>query len=334
MKYRALGRTGLLVSEVGFGAWGIGQTSWIGADDETSVQALMAARDAGINFFDTALAYGSGHSERLLAQTFGKSRDMVIASKVPPKNGLWPAPSETPLQEAFPKAYVLECLGKTLANLQRETVDLYQFHVWWDGWAGESEWHETVQEIRRTGQARFIGISINDHQPTNVIRALETGLVDTVQVIYNIFDQSPEDELFPFCQKQGIAVIARVPFDEGGLTGKIRPGVTFPDGDFRNYYFAGKRKQEVWERVQRLAADTGVPLHDLPSLVLRFCISHPAVSTVIPGMRTAEHVVSNAATVNQGELAKEMLQLVRQHRWVRNYYSSAETLRGRVKRRI
>jgi aryl-alcohol dehydrogenase-like predicted oxidoreductase len=320
MKYRRLGRTELTVSEIGFGCWGIGKVSWIGADDQVSIAALITARDAGITFFDTALAYGKGHSERLLARVLGKDNEVVLASKVPPKNMRWPARPGTPLNAAFPREYVLGCLRTTLRNLEREAIDLYQFHVWTDNWATDQEWCATVEEIRKSGQARFIGVSVNDHQPTNVTKALETGLVDCVQVIYNIFDQSPEDELFPFCQKHDIGIIGRVPLDEGGLTGTIRPGVTFPNGDFRNHYFAAGRKQDVWNRVQRLVASTKIHSSDLPKLALRFCLSNPAVATTIPGMRMPAHVRANAAISDEAGLSSELLLELRQHRWLRNFY--------------
>ncbi len=320
MKYRQLGKTGLEVSEIGYGAWGIGQSEWMGADDEVSLKSLKAARDAGVNFFDTALAYGMGHSEQLLGRAFGKSNDVIIASKVPPKNFVWPAQPGVPLREVFPKEYVLSSLDRTLTNLGRETVDLYQFHVWNDEWAGDEEWLSTVREIRDSGKVRFVGISINDHQPANSLKVLATGLIDTVQVIYNIFDQSPEDELFPYCLKHHIGVLARVPFDEGSLTGKIRPDTSFPQGDFRHQYFGGDRKQQVWERVQRLTKDAAIPLDELPQFALRFCLSQPAVSTVIPGMRTPAHVASNAAASDAGPLSPAVLAKIRTHRWVRNFY--------------
>ncbi|HEY6272830.1 MAG TPA: aldo/keto reductase [Terriglobales bacterium] len=334
MRQRTLGRTGLGTSEIGFGTWGIGNTSWIGAEDQTSVRALMAARDAGINFFDTALVYGRGHSERLLAKVFGRSEEILIASKVPPKNELWPAPSRIPLRDVFPKWHVLECLRKSLANLQRKSIDLYQFHVWSDEWADDPQWLETVEEIRRSGQVRFIGISINDHQPTNILKALATGLIDSVQVIYNVFDQSAEDELFPYCQTHDIGVIARVPFDEGGLTGAIHPGVNFPAGDFRNRYFAGKRKKQVWERVQRLTSDADIQLPELPDLALRFCLSHGAVATVIPGMRTPSHVHSNVASSDGEPLPDQLLSSLHEHRWNRNFYDSPVTWEVRVRGRV
>jgi aryl-alcohol dehydrogenase-like predicted oxidoreductase len=321
MIYRTLGRTGLRVSEIGFGAWGIGQTSWIGADDTTSVRSLSAARDAGVNFFDTALAYGRGHSERLISRTFGTSPELVVATKAPPKNMQWPARSGVPLRDAYPKQHVLQCLETSLANLKRDTIDLYQFHVWSDEWAGDPEWHSTVEEIRRSGSVRFVGISINEHQPKNVLKALSTGLVDTVQVIYNIFDQSPEDKLFPFCVENQIGVIARVPFDEGSLTGGIRPGTSFPAGDFRNFYFAGNRKRQVWNRIQRLLRELDITADELPELALRFCLSHPAVSSVIPGMRTADHVIANVAASGKRSLSEDVLDSLHRHRWIRNFYA-------------
>lgn len=320
MKRRTLGRTGLQVSEIGYGTWGIGNTSWIGADKRSSVQALIAAHDAGINFFDTAWVYGHGDAERLLGSVFGTSRDVIFASKVPPLNGAWPAIPGTRLSDVFPSRHVFEYLRKSLNNLHREAIDLYQFHVWNDEWCNDPKWPQLIDRLRRSGAVRFIGLSINDHQPENAIAALESGLIDTVQVIYNIFDQSPEDRLFPYCAAHGIGVIARVPFDEGGLTGQIRPDSTFPEGDFRNRYFEGNRKREVWERVQAIAEDLATSADQLPGIALRFCLSQPAVTTVIPGMRRAAHVLLNATASEQGPLSEEALQRLHAHRWVRNYY--------------
>ncbi len=308
------------MSEVGFGAWGIGQSEWVGADDERSIAALREARDAGVNFFDTAFAYGDGHSEKLIARAFAGDKSVIIATKVPPKNRVWPAKSDSLLAEVFPKPYVLDLLRQSTKNLGRE-VDVFQFHVWNDRWADEPEWQDTVLEIRASGLASYIGISINDHQPANALRALSTGLIDTVQVIYNIFDQSPQDELFPFCQQHNIGVIARVPFDEGSLTGRIRPDTEFPEGDFRNQYFSGDRKDEVWERVKKICADLGIPVEDLPRIALQFCLSHPAVSTVIPGMRSSHHVQANTSVSDLGPLSSEQIKTLAQHRWVRNFYA-------------
>src|SRR5208283_4051196 len=320
MRYRSFGKTGLKVSEIGYGAWGIGKALWVGAEDEESLSSLRAAHDAGVNFYDTALAYGDGHSERLIAECFGQSPEVILASKVPPKDRVWAVKPGSPLENTFPKRYVLDCLDETLKNLGRESVDIYQFHTWTDEWASEDEWQETVREMKASGKAKFVGISIQNHQPTNVLKALDTGMIDSVQVIYNIFDQSPEDELFPYCQKNGISVIVRVPFDEGSLTGKITPDTTFPEGDFRNMYFSGGRKQEAWERVLAIVQDLGISLDELPEIALRFCLSHSAVSTIIPGMRSTKHVAANNAASDAGPLSKEMLRKLREHRWVRSFY--------------
>ncbi len=321
MRYRILGRTGLKVSEIGYGAWGIGKAMWVGAEDEESLRSLRVAYEAGVNFYDTALVYGDGHSERLIAQCFGDASDIVIASKVPPKDYVWAQKPGAHLDAVFHRKYVLECLDQTLKNLGRQSVDIYQFHTWSDHWASEREWQATVREMKSSGKAKFVGISIQNHQPTNVLQALNTGLIDTVQVIYNIFDQSPEDELFPYCQKNNIGVIVRVPFDEGSLTGKITPDTTFPEGDFRNMYFAGDRKSESWERALAIATDLGISMNGLPEIALRFCVSHPAVSTVIPGMRNTKHVAANVAASDAGPLPEEVLGKLRNHRWVRNYWS-------------
>jgi aryl-alcohol dehydrogenase-like predicted oxidoreductase len=332
MKYRRLGRTQLELSVIGFGAWGIGGSSWIGAQDEASIAALKAARDLGINFFDSALVYGVGHSERLLAHTFGTSREITVASKIPPKNRKWPMPFGTPLAEAFTRSHVEDCLLQSLKNLRREQIDLLQFHVWLDDWADNPEWLETVLWLRRSGMVRFVGISVNDHQSENVLRALRTGLIDTVQVIYNIFEQSPEDGLFGYCMQHGIGVIARVPFDEGGLTGTVGPQSTFPEKDFRNSYFGGARKTAVWRRVQTIARDMEIAVDAMPALALQFCLAHEAVGTVIPGMRKVEHVKSNAAAADAISLTKAQLALLKKHRWVRNFYAPPLTLSSRIKR--
>jgi aryl-alcohol dehydrogenase-like predicted oxidoreductase len=223
--------------------------------------------------------------------------------------------------KSFRATNVLTSLDETLSNLGRDQVDVYQFHVWNDRWAADDEWLETVRLMRASGKVRSVGISINDHQPANSLKALASGLVDTVQVIYNIFDQSPEDELFPYCREHGIGVIARVPFDEGSLTGKIRPETKFTEGDFRNEYFGGDRKREVWDRVSRIAQDAGVQVESMPELALRFCLSAPEVSTVIPGMRNAAHVESNVSVSELGPLPADVLGKLRAHRWVRNFYS-------------
>jgi aryl-alcohol dehydrogenase-like predicted oxidoreductase len=321
MRYRTFGRTGLEVSELGYGAWGIGKSLWKGADDDESLRALRRAVELGVNFVDTALAYGDGHSEQLVGQVVREtSHPVYVATKVPPKNGEWPARDDAPVDEVFPGSWIERCTERSLEHLGLETVDVQQLHVWSDRWVGQGDWLETVERLKAEGKIRFFGVSINDHQPANALRLIGTGVVDTVQVIYNVFDQSPEDELFPAVEAANVGVIVRVPFDEGGLTGNVRPDSTFPPGDFRNEYFAGERKAEVWERVQGITGELGIPVERLPEIALRFCLSAPAVSTVIAGMRSTRNVEANAAAVDAGPLSEDELAVLRRYRWVRRFY--------------
>jgi aryl-alcohol dehydrogenase-like predicted oxidoreductase len=323
MHYRTLGRTGLQVSEIGYGAWGIGQSGWIGAQDQESLQALQRAVELGVNFIDTALAYGEGHSERLVGQVLRNNPDtrIVVATKIPPKNGLWPAPAGVPVEETFPGPYIQACTEQSLRNLGTETLDIQQFHVWNDEWVGQGDWAETIQRLKEQGKIRFFGVSINDHQPDNALRLIDTGLVDTVQVIYNIFEQSPEDTLFPACHDHNIGVIVRVPLDEGGLTGTVTPESRFDPQDFRSNYFRGKRKQEVYERVQNIVTDLGITVDELPEIALCYILSNPVVSTVIPGMRTLRNVERNTAIGDGIGLPPEQVQKLKKYRWVRNFYA-------------
>ncbi len=321
MKYRPLGTTGMEVSEIGYGAWGIGGAQWGGADDDESLQALHRAIDLGVNFIDTALAYGEGRSERLVGQVVRERPETVfVATKVPPKNGIWPAPAGVPVGEVFPGDYVRECAERSLANLGLERIDLLQLHVWNDDWADRGDWREAVEELRAAGTIRAFGVSINDHEPANSLRVIETGAVDTVQVIYNAFDQSPEDELFPACGQHGVGVIARVPLDEGGLTGRIGPDTDFGEDDFRAEYFRGDRKRELHERVTAIVEDLDVSIDELAEVALRFVLSEPAVSTVIPGMRSLRNVERNAAVSDGRGLPDAWRQKLRSHRWVRDFY--------------
>lgn len=254
MKFRTLGRTGLRVSEVGYGAWGIGGIQWTGGDDQEAIRALKLAIDQGLNLIDTALAYGDGHSERLVGEVArSRSEEIHIATKIPPMNREWPA-RNVPLREVFPADYIVKCTEESLRNLGVETIDLQQLHVWTDLWAEDPEWLEALTRLREQGKIRYIGLSLNDYQPANAVKVLRLGHIDAVQVIYNIFEQAPEDELYPVCEELNIGVLARVPFDEGGLTGSIRPETVFPESDFRSFFFRGDRKQKVFDRVERLTS--------------------------------------------------------------------------------
>jgi aryl-alcohol dehydrogenase-like predicted oxidoreductase len=321
MNKRTLGRTGLEVSEIGYGSWGIGKTSWIGADDQESLKSLHKAIDLGLNFIDTALGYGHGHSERLIGQLLKeRSEQIYVATKIPPKNRQWPAREGVPVEETFPGDHVIESTEESLRNLGIETIDLQQFHVWSDDWVDQGDWLEAIEKLKKQGKINHFGISINDYQPSNAIKLIETGLVDSVQVIYNIFDQSPEDELFPTCQKHNVGVIVRVALDEGGLTGRITPETAFAEGDFRNNYFRGDRKQELVTRIDKITTDLNISTEQMAETALRFVLSHPAVSTVIPGMRSIQNVERNCQIGDGQGLPQEMVQKLKKHRWVRNFY--------------
>jgi aryl-alcohol dehydrogenase-like predicted oxidoreductase len=319
---RPLGRTGIEVSEVGYGAWGIGGSMWLGAEDAESLQALNRAIDLGLDFIDTAAVYGNGHSEQLVGRVVRERPETIaVASKIPPKNGQWPAPGGVDPDDAFPADHIRAWVRRSLEHLGLDTIDLMQFHVWSDEWAGRGSWQGAIEELKADGTLRAFGVSINDHQPANALKLIESGAVDCVQVIYNVFDQSPEDELLPACQERGIGVLARVPFDEGALTGTIGPDTEFPDGDFRNHYFRGDRRQQVADRVQAILDDLGIAREQLPEVALRYVLSHPAVSAVIPGMRTVRNVERNCAVGDGHGLPDEQVQALKRHRWVRNFYA-------------
>lgn len=321
MQYRTLGRTGIRVSEIGYGSWAIAGGLWKGANEVESLRALQAAADLGLNFIDTALVYGDGKSEELVGRFIRERKDRpTIATKIPPKNDRWPARPGTTLEQAFPFTHIIECTEKSLKNLNIDTIDIQQFHVWLDDWTGEQAWIDAVARLKDEGKIRFAGISINDHQPESVLKVLRSGLIDTVQVIYNIFDQSPEDALFPLCAELNIGVIVRVPFDEGALTGAITPETRFPDGDWRGWYFRGDRKTEVRNRIDPLKKLLGREAGTLPELALRFCLHRKEVSTVIPGMRSVAHVQTNCVVSDGRTLGSELLRELRRHRWDKNYY--------------
>jgi aryl-alcohol dehydrogenase-like predicted oxidoreductase len=318
MQTRAFGRLGWPVSEVGYGLWGIG--GWSGSNDEESIAALERSIALGCTFFDTALAYGNGKSEQLLGQVLARHKDngLRIATKVPPKNLRWPAKPEYPLADVFPADHIRQSTEISLSNMGLQAVDLQQLHVWTDAWAEDDRWMRAVDDLKGEGLIRGFGISINRWQPESVLKAIATGVVDSVQVVYNVFDQNPEDELFPRCRERGVAVIARVPFDEGSLTGTMRRGMTWPEGDWRNLYFTPEKLDETLDRVDALASDLPPGL-SLPEAALRFILSCPDVTTVIPGMRRTRHVEQNLAASDAGPLSPPLLAVLKRHRWTRIY---------------
>lgn len=296
--------------------WGI--AGWSGSDDAASMAALQRAVELGVTFFDTAWAYGDGHSERLLGALLraNPGRKLYTATKIQPRNLRWPAQAGDPLDEVFPPDHIRRSTERSLTNLGVEAIDLMQFHVWHDVWARDERWQRAVRALKDEGLVRAWGISVNRWEPTNVLRALETGLIDAVQVIYNIFDQNPEDALFPACQARGIAVIARVPFDEGSLTGTLAADSRWPEGDWRNRYFTRENLLSTIERVAALQRVVPEGM-TLPELALRFILQHPTVSTVIPGMRKPAHVLANVAVSDGRALSPPLMAELRRHRWVR-----------------
>jgi len=316
MQYRRFGRTNWQVSDVGYGMWGMG--GWTGSDDEESLLSLQRSVDLGCNFFDTAFVYGTGHSENLLGQLVRANPDkkLYTATKVPPKNMQYPTLPEYSLNECYPPEHIEEFLHKSLGNAGIESFDLLQLHTWNDDWTNDNGWSDMLDSLKRQGLIGACGISINRWEPWNGVKAVRSGKIDSVQVVYNIFDQNPEDELFPACEEMDVAVIARVPFDEGSLTGTMTKETTFLEGDFRNVYFAPEKLGPIIDHVEALR-----PLvpddSTMPEMTLRFILSHPAVSTIIPGMRKTNHVESNISASDLGPLSDDLIERLRQHRWVR-----------------
>jgi aryl-alcohol dehydrogenase-like predicted oxidoreductase len=316
MKYRRLGRTAFEVGEIAHGLWGM--SGWSGSDDQQSLDALQLAVDLGCNFFDTAWAYGEGKSDALLGKILSGNRGkrLYAASKIPPLNDKWPASPKDKYHDVFPAAHVLEYAKLIREKLGTDSIDLLQFHVWDDNWTGEAEFRETVEKLKSDGLIRFFGLSLNRWQPENGIKAMRTGLVDVVQVIYNIFDQSPEDKLFPACRELNVGVIARVPLDEGSLGGKMTAETKFPASDWRSKYFSPENLTQTVARVEKLKP--AIPKNmSLPDAALRFILSDPTVSTTIVGMRKSDHVRQNIAMSDAGPLNAGSLQTLKKHRWDR-----------------
>jgi aryl-alcohol dehydrogenase-like predicted oxidoreductase len=306
MQYRTFGRTGWSVSEVGYGMWGMG--GWTESDDAQSMQALHRSVELGCNFFDTAWGYGAGHSEGLLGQLVRAypDRKLYTATKIPPKNFQWPSRRGAALADCFPPDHIRAYTEKSLKNLGLSSVDLIQFHVWEDDWALDERWQKAVADLKAEGLIRAIGISINRWEPDNAIRTLKTDLIDAVQVIYNIFDQNPEDHLFPVCRELNVAVIARVPFDEGTLTDTLTLDSKWPDGDWRNTYFVPENLKSSLAHAEALRPLIPAGM-SMPEMALRFILSNSDVSTVIPGMRKNKNVEANIACSDAGPLGAELL---------------------------
>jgi aryl-alcohol dehydrogenase-like predicted oxidoreductase len=311
--YRTFGRTGWPVSEIGYGMWGL--AGWTGSDDDETLASLDRAIELGCTFFDTAWGYGSGRSEQILGQVRRKhpDRPLILATKIPPKNLTWPSRRGFTLDDCFPPDHIREYTEKSLENLGVAAIDLQQFHVWEDAWAKDERWQRAVEDLKRQGLIRAIGISVNRWEPANVLATLRTGLIDAVQVIYNIFDQAPEDELFPLCRELDIAVIARVPFDEGTLTGTLTKATHWPEGDWRNSYFVPENLNASVDRAEALRPLVPRGM-SMPELALRWILENPTVSTIIPGMRKRRHVESNLTVSDGHRLDPGLVMRLKAHR--------------------
>lgn len=316
MKYRRFGRIGWQVSEIGYGMWGMG--GWTGSDDEQSMRSLQQAVDLGCNFFDTAWGYGEGHSEGLLGALVRSNPGtrLFTATKLPPKNMMWPSKREYTLEDCFPPDHIEEFLDKSLENLGLSFVDLIQFHTWEDSWLADNRWAHKIDDLRLQGLFNAVGISINRWESWNGVKAVRSGLIDSVQVIYNIFDQNPADKLLPACEEMDVAVIARVPFDEGTLTGNITLESTWPEDDWRSTYFVEENLKSSVARADALRplVPDGMTMAEM---ALRFILNEPRVSTIIPGMRKLRHVEMNIATSDAGPLPGDLHQALTAHRWDR-----------------
>jgi len=316
MNYRKLGRTGWMVSEIGYGMWGMGE--WTGSDDAESKNSLQKAVDLGCNFFDTAWAYGDGHSEKLLGWLVRNNhgKRLYTATKIPPKNLVWPSRRKFTLDDCFPPEHIDQYVHSSLENLGLESVDLIQFHTWEDSWLEDDRWVKKMDDLRGQGIIRAVGISINRWEPWNGVRAVQSGLIDTVQVIYNIFDQNPEDKLFPACAAIDVGIIARCPFDEGSLTGRLTLESTWPEGDWRNTYFVPENLKASVERAEALRPLIPAGM-EMAQMAICFILNHPTVSTIIPGMRKLANVEGNIRAGSQGPLTEDIHAQLRPHRWNR-----------------
>ncbi len=317
MHYRKFGRTGWQISEVGYGMWQVGG-EWGGSDDEDALRSLERSVELGCNFFDSAWGYGEGHSEGLLGRLVRSHPDkkLYTATKIPPKNFIWPSRRDFTLDECFPPDHIKAYTEKSLENMGLDSVDLQQFHVWEDSWAKDERWQRAVDDLKRQGLIHAAGVSVNRWEPWNCLQTLRTGMVDAVQVIYNIFDQNPEDDLFPLAEELNVAIIARVPFDEGTLTGTLTKATTFAEDDWRQSYFVPENLIPAVERAEALRPLIP-PGMSMAEFALRFILANPTVSTVIPGMRRLKNVEANTAASDGRVLPADLVERLRAHRWDR-----------------
>jgi aryl-alcohol dehydrogenase-like predicted oxidoreductase len=320
MQYRALGNTGMEVSAIGFGAWAIGG-SWGPQNESDSLAALHRAIDLGVNFIDTAAGYGNGKSERLIAQVLKDRPERVyVATKTPPLPGNWPPSPYDIAEERYPASYLRQNVEERLRNLQTDCLDLLQLHTWTRAWNKNPKPFDVLRELQAEGKIKAIGVSTPEQDQNSVIDLMRNGFVDSVQVIYNIFEQEPAAELLPAAAEHGIGILVRVVFDEGVLAGKYTAATTFGEDDFRRNYFAGDRLARAVARVDKIKADLEGTGLTMPQAALGFALAHPAVSTVIPGIRSVAQAEANAAAADLEPLSDDLLNHLRKHAWMRGFW--------------
>ncbi|MFO7632008.1 MAG: aldo/keto reductase [Caldilinea sp.] len=320
MQYRNLGRTGMEVSAIGFGAWAIGG-SWGPQDEQDSLAALHRAIDLGVNFIDTAAGYGNGKSERLIGQVLKqRSETVYVATKTPPLPGNWPPSPYDVAEERYPERYLRENVEERLRTLQTDCIDLLQLHTWTRAWNRNPKPFEVLRKLQAEGKIRSVGVSTPEHDQNSVIDLMRDGYVDAVQVIYNIFDQEPAAELLPAAQETQTGILVRVVFDEGVLAGKYTANTHFAEGDFRNNYFAGDRLARAVARVDKIKADIAEYGVSMPQVALQFALAHLAVSTVIPGIRNIYQAEANSAVADAAPLPDALMEKLRGHAWLRSFW--------------
>lgn len=324
MHFRKLGRTDIDVSEIGFGAWAIGG-SWGAQDENDSIAALNRALDLGVNFIDTAAGYGDGKSERIIGQVLkNRSEKVWVATKTPPLPGHWPPSPYDVAEERYPEKYLRENVEERLRNLGTDCLDILQLHTWTRAWNKNPAPLDVLKKLQAEGKIRYIGISTPEHDQNSLIDLMRQGYLDVVQVIYNIFEQEPAAELLPAALEHNVGVLVRVVFDEGILTGKYTAETQFPEDDFRRNYFAGDRIERAVKRVQKIEADIANIALTMPQVALKFALAHPAVSTIIAGIRNVQQAEANVAASDGVALTPELLSKLREHAWLRGFWYSGK----------
>lgn len=325
MKYRDFGRTGWKVSEIAFGGWQIGG-QWGGVDDEESIDTLLYAFEKGVNFVDTAELYGSGRSETVIGRALKqwKGDKIYVATKVQPIR--WPDPdvSDPEMKGRYPGWYLRENVENSLRRLGVERLDLLQLHCWLSDGTRNLEWLEILNALRLEGKVDRIGVSIRDYRPDEGVEIAKLGLVDSVQVIFNLFEQRPANDLFKAGAETRTAMIARVPLDSGALGGTWTRDTyrSWEPGSVQAHLFRGDRFDQTLERVEALKAECAPYYSSLAEAAMRYALSAPEVSTIIPGIRSRRHVDLNVSYSDGVGFPAELLEKVPRHNWPRpeNFY--------------